>query len=166
MERTITTSATCVPLLKRALQLSNRYPYPAIKVKKLDKDNKQVHTITRQFFFVNARTARPWEVSADYTRQFVRPFLKDAGVPHRGLSLTRHTFATLSLEGGVKPRVLKKHMRHSDSSKVLETNYAHITAKMEQEAWEISDGIFAKEFGYIPPWPNIQMKIRPRLRFV
>lgn len=114
LERTITTSATCVPLLKRALQLSNRYP--AIKVKKLDKDNKQVQTITRQFLFVNQRTARPWEVSADYTRQFMRPFLKDAGVPHRGLSLTRHTFATLSLEGGATPRVLKKHMGHSDSS--------------------------------------------------
>lgn len=69
------------------------------------------------------------------TEQFGR-LLKRAGLPHIRLHDLRHTFATLSLEAGVNPKVVQQALGHSHVSVTLGI-YSHVDQTMQANAAQL-----------------------------
>lgn len=70
--------------------------------------------------------------------------LKTAGLPHFNIYSLRHSYATLSLLGGVDIGTVSANLGHTRPSFTMDT-YAHVLDEMREIARETTEGIFFKK---------------------
>ena len=71
-----------------------------------------------------------------------KPALKKAGLEHRSLYQTRHTFATLMLDAGEHPGWVQKMMGHETLQMIYEKYYSYIKNYQRDEGSAFMDNVF------------------------
>ena len=72
-----------------------------------------------------------------------KPGLKKAGLKPRSLYQTRHTFATLMLDGGELPGWVQKMMGHESLKMILEKYYSHIQNYQRDDGSAFMENVFS-----------------------
>lgn len=85
----------------------------ARKISVLKSDNKSTEQQTLHFMFYNSKTNQPFLHAAQFNKDFFTPFLKQAGVKHRGVGQLRHTFASQCLTAGISKEWIATQMGHT-----------------------------------------------------
>jgi integrase len=70
--------------------------------------------------------------------------LKAAGLPHFNIYSLRHSYATLSLMGGIDIGTVSANLGHTKASFTMDT-YTHVLDEMRERARDKSEGIFFKK---------------------
>jgi integrase len=71
-----------------------------------------------------------------------KPALKKAGLKARSLYQTRHTFASLMLDGGEIPGWVQKMMGHDSMKMILENYYSHIKNYQRDDGSAFMENVF------------------------
>ncbi len=71
-----------------------------------------------------------------------KPALKKAGLKPRSLYQTRHTFATLMLDGGELPGSVQKMMGHESLKMILERYYSYIKNYQRDEGSAFMENVY------------------------
>jgi integrase len=71
-----------------------------------------------------------------------KPALKKAGLRSRSLYQTRHTFATLMLDGGELPGWVQKMMGHESLKMILERYYSYIKNYQRDDGSAFMDNVY------------------------
>ena len=71
----------------------------------------------------------------------LRAAVKEAKLPEIRLHELRHTHATLALQAGVHPKVVRERLGHATVSITLDTYSQAITATQEEEAAALIAGL-------------------------
>lgn len=74
-----------------------------------------------------------------------KPALKKAGLEPRPLYQTRHTFATLMLDGGEHPGWVQTMMGHETMQMIYEKYYSHIKSYERDEGSAFMDNVYGSE---------------------
>ena len=66
--------------------------------------------------------------------RYVNKILKNVKITDKNITthIFRHTFITLMIQNGIKPRLVAEHVGHS-STKMIDQVYAHFTKEMDNE---------------------------------
>jgi integrase len=75
------------------------------------------------------------------TRRFNR-LLDTAGAPHIRLHDVRHTYATLSLDAGVEPKIVSDRIGHANMAYTLQIYTHRSTGRDREAAKRVADLIF------------------------
>lgn len=108
---------------------------PAIGIDVVMRDNITVKKEKFKPVFYNDQTRQPWLNPKQFAKQFFTPFLKAAGVEHRGPNQLRHTCASLHFNQGIALAWIASLLGHKSVS-IVEKHYAkriHVSLKKEQE---------------------------------
>ncbi len=81
------------------------------------------------------------EHRTSFARRDWKPLLRRLKLTERGFHHTRHTYATLSLNGGVDVRVVSKVMGHKKTSTTWDI-YGHLVKGQQQQAKDCMDRLF------------------------
>lgn len=109
-----------IEILKRQFALTGQKK--PRKISLLKSDNKTRVQQTLSFVFYNCKTNKPFLHAAQFNKDFFTPFLKKAGVQHRGVGQLRHTFASQCLTAGINKDWIARQMGHS-STKMIDLHY-------------------------------------------
>lgn len=119
-DRIVELDARAMAILKRQFELTGKKP--ARPVSLLKRDNKSKENKSIRFVFYNSKTKKPFEHAAEFNKDFFTPWLKKAGVKHRGVGQLRHTFASQCLTAGISKEWIAKQMGHT-TTKMIEQHY-------------------------------------------
>lgn len=118
--RVVELNSIAINVLKEQFKLTGNNR--ARKVSVLKADNKSTEQQTLHFVFYNSKTKQPFLNAAQFNKDFFTPFLKKAGLKHRGAGQLRHTFASQSLVAGISKEWIAKQMGHT-STKMIDLHY-------------------------------------------
>ncbi|NOH82548.1 site-specific integrase [Vibrio sp. 03-59-1] len=100
-------------VLRDQLPLTEKKRARTISV--LQMDNKTLIKERVHFIFYNSQTSQPFLNAKQFNKTFFTPFLKKAGVKHRGSSQLRHTYASQNLTAGISKDWLASQMGHTNT---------------------------------------------------
>ena len=109
--RTVELNELAVECLKEQMELTGSRRARTISV--LQKDCKTWAKEKIRFVFYNSKTNQPFLHAKQFNKTFFTPFLKKAGVEHRGGGQLRHTFASQNLTAGISKEWLAGQMGHT-----------------------------------------------------
>lgn len=117
------------------------------------KEMKDTKTITMK----NGRPLDPSVLTHTFSR-----ISRQAGLGRVRFHDLRHTFASLALLRGAKPKVISEALGHSSVAFTMDT-YSHILEGMQEEAMSLLDevlpeGVNNKSVAKLSPIPDIQQK--------
>ncbi|MFC1905824.1 site-specific integrase [Chloroflexota bacterium] len=90
------------------------------------------------FATVNARPLDPSSLTHAFTR-----ICKEAGLEHVRFHDLRHTFASLMLLRGAKPKVISEALGHATVAFTMDT-YSHIISGMQEDAMALLDEVLPR----------------------
>ncbi len=112
------------------------------------KHQRKTTSSNSPYIFLN-RYNRP-VIPSSMNFHFWKPALKKAGLKPRSLYQTRHTFATLTLDGGDLPGWVQSMIGHSSMKMILERYYSHIRNDKRDDGKAFMENVYAPP----PPLPN------------
>lgn len=109
--RTVELNPFAIKILSEQRLLTERCRKRTLSV--LQDDNKSLKKESHRFVLINTKTNRPFSSPKQFQNRFFTPFLKAAGVKHRGPSQLRHTFASQALTAGISKEWIAQQMGHT-----------------------------------------------------
>jgi len=114
--RVVELNDLAIKVLKEQFELTGKKR--ARKITLLKSDNKSTEQQTLHFIFYNSKTNKPFLHAAQFNKDFFTPFLKQAGIKHRGVGQLRHTFASQSLTAGISKEWIARQMGHTGTQMI------------------------------------------------
>jgi integrase len=105
-------------------------------------DNRSEAKQRLRIVFLNSRTGGPIRNDGHFSRYFLKPLLKKAGVRYRSPNNCRHTFASQMLTKGVPAAWIASYLGHS-SEQMLYKHYAKIIPEDLKNLVEQMNHVFA-----------------------
>jgi integrase len=104
------------------------------------KREKEIHRGNSPYVFLNmnGKPLKPNSINF----HIWQPALKKAGLKPRSLYQTRHTFATLTLDGGELPGWVQSMMGHESLKMILERYYSHIRNYQRDDGNSFMQNVF------------------------
>ncbi|MGF1908120.1 site-specific integrase [Vibrio kasasachensis] len=109
--RVVDLNPLAIEILKKQLSLTGKRRRKTIDV--LQRDNKTFQRESIAFIFINSKTRQPFLNAKQFSKAFFTPFLKIAGIAHRGVGQLRHTFASQCLTAGINKEWISSQMGHA-----------------------------------------------------
>lgn len=173
--RVVELNDLAIKILKNQFELTGKKAAKTVSV--LQSDNKTKENQTLSFVFYNSKTKRPFLHAAQFNKDFFTPWLKKAGIKHRGVGQLRHTFASQSLTAGISKEWIAQQMGHT-STKMIDLHYGdwikadapdcahalgHHLHEVFPEADQLSNPVMVGSV--IPQSPPV-VAVPPELRFL
>ncbi|WP_309245339.1 tyrosine-type recombinase/integrase [Vibrio mediterranei] len=114
----------------------------------LQMDNKTLIKERVHFIFYNSQTNQPFLNAKQFNKTFFTPFLKKAGVKHRGSSQLRHTYASQNLTAGISKDWLASQMGHTNTH-MIDKHYGRWMRKDAPDYANAAANHLADVLGYI-----------------
>lgn len=105
-------------------------------------DNRRDVRERLRIVFLNSNTGGPIKTDAHYSRYFLQPLLKEAGVRYRPPNNGRHTWASQMLTEGIPAAYIAAQLGHS-SEQMLYKHYGKLIREDMPKFVEQQDRIFA-----------------------
>jgi len=115
-DRIVELDDRAIEILYRQLELTGKKAARTISILKADNKTKENQSI--KFIFYNTKTNQPFQNAAEFNQDFFAPWLKKAGVKHRGVGQLRHTFASQSLTAGISKEWIARQMGHTTTAMI------------------------------------------------
>ena len=103
--------------------------------------NQHKHTKDKSIYVFLNQNGRPL-LPNSINYHIWKPALKKAGLKPRSLYQTRHTFATLMLDGGELPGWVQKMMGHESLKMILERYYSYIKNYQRDDGSAFMDNVY------------------------
>lgn len=120
-DRSIELSAQATLMLRKLEKCTKHLS--AVDIEVVQRDNITIKKDKRKFIFYNEQTGQPWLNPKQFAKQFFTPFLKQAGVDHRGPNQLRHTCASYHFINGANLAWIASLLGHR-SVAIVEKHYA------------------------------------------
>jgi integrase len=146
-ERAVELNELAINLLREQLALTGKKRTRTVPV--LQEDKKSWVKEKIRFVFYNRKTNQPFLHAKQYNKTFFTPFLKSAGVEHRGVGQLRHTFASQCLTAGISKEWLAQQMGHN-STEMIDRHYGRWIQSDAPDYANVSVAHLAEAFGQSP----------------